>query len=324
MRQVKTVLGLAPLLVNRRQVLKAGTLGALGLFLTGCAGGKWGFLSRQPEQPKVVIGPPPTAKALVDYLNDNARRVTAIECHELDLDCREGIRSVGLRGHMVCQKPSNFRMSASVVGHQEVDLGSNAQEFWFWIGKADPPYLYHCSYADFQRGNVPLPFPFQPEWIMEALGLGEYGAPEKYRVVERRDAYELVEDTVSPRGERLQKVTVFTKTRAQAPNPQVTAHILRDAKGNVICAAYVSEIQQDRATYAVIPRRVRLEWPQQKIEMKMKLDDLTVNGGINDQRAAVLFSRPQLQNVQSFDLARDAYLGDGRIRRAGASYAPAR
>ncbi len=305
MRQVKIVLGLTV------------------LYLAGCSGAsKWGFV--HTPRPEPAVGPAPTSAALVNYLNDNARRLQSVQCRELDLDCREGVQSVGLRGQMVCQKPRNFRMSASVVGHQEVDLGSNDQEFWYWIGKANPPYLFHCSYADFQRGNVQMPFPFQPEWIIEALGMGEYGPPEKYQVVDRRDSYELVEETTSLRGERLKKVTVFTKTRAQGTQPQVTAHVLQDQRGNVICAAYITEVQQDRATYAVVPRRIRLVWPQQKIELKMKLDEVTVNPALDGQRTAVLFNRPNLRNIESFDLARDVYVAPGQIRRAGATFGPVR
>src|SRR4029078_5880788 len=100
---------------------------------------------------------------------------------------------------MVCKKPGNFKLVASVVGNQAVDLGSNDQEFWFWISKAEPPYLFHCSYNDFARGGVRLPFPFQPEWVMEALGMAEYGSPQDYQLVCRGKAgLERVQQTRSP------------------------------------------------------------------------------------------------------------------------------
>jgi hypothetical protein len=307
MRQMRTVLGFTALVI-----------------LAGCAGGsKWGFL-RSPQPQDTVTGPPPTAVALVSYLNDNARRIQSVQCRELDLDCREGVRAFGLHGKLVCQKPHRFRMGAFAAGQQQVDVGSNDQEFWYWIPKSDPPYQFHCAYADFERGNAQMPFPFQPEWIMEALGMGEYGAPENFQVVDRGGNYELVESVTSPRGERLRKVTVFTKNRVQGTMPQVTAHILQDANGKEICGAYITEIQQDRATYAVLPRRIRLVWPQQQIELKLKLDDVTVNGPIEAQQAAVLFTRPHLHNVEAFDLARDEYIAPGRIRRAGAMYGPTR
>jgi hypothetical protein len=261
------------------------------------------------------VGPPPTAQALVDYLNDNAHRVQSLECSELSLDCRQGVQTVGLHGKMVCQKPRNFRMGASALGSQQVDLGSNDQEFWYWIGKADPPYLFHCSYADFPRASGRMPFPFQPDWIMEAMGIGEYGPAEKYQVVDRGKTLELVEQTVSPAGERVRKVTVFNRTQTRGADPQVLAHVLQDANGKEVCGAYVSEVRQDPATGAILPHRIRLVYPTERIELKLKLDEVAVNRPIDAQRTALLFSRPNLSNVQAFDLARDIYQAPGQVRR---------
>jgi hypothetical protein len=252
---------------------------------------------------------------LVDYLNDNAHRVHSFECSELSLDCRQGVQTVGLHGKMVCQKPRNFRMGANALGSQQVDLGSNDQEFWYWIGKADPPYLFHCSYADFPRASGRMPFPFQPDWIMEAMGIGEYGPAEKYQVVDRGKTLELVEQTVSPAGERVRKVTVFNRTQTRGADPQVLAHMLQDANGKEICGAYVSEVRQDPATGAILPHRIRLVYPTERIELKLKLDEVAVNRPIDAQRTALLFSRPNLSNVQAFDLARDIYQAPGQVRR---------
>ena len=50
------------------------------------------------------------------------------------------------------------------------DFGSNENEFWYWISQDNPPYLYHCNYSDLSQGNVKLPFPFQPDWVLEVVG----------------------------------------------------------------------------------------------------------------------------------------------------------
>jgi hypothetical protein len=271
-----------------------------------------------PQQP-VATRPTetPTAAALVAYLNDNARRMQSLDCADLDLDARQGLQSVGLRGWLVCQKPRNFRMGAKVVGNQAVDMGSNDREFWYWISKAEPPYLFHCSYEDFARGQAQMPFPFQPEWIMEALGMAEYGAPENYKVAATPTTIELIEETRTSQGTPVRKVTVFSRNPAQGNAPQVTAHILQDAGGKEICSAQISEVQQDRATGAIIPKRVRLVWPVEKMELKMKLDNVTLNQALAEQQATRLFTRPQLSNVKSYDLARGLDNPPSQVRRTG-------
>jgi hypothetical protein len=278
------------------------------LLLTGCANSKWANIFRPQQQPVAVTpAETPTAVALVEHLNRNSRQIQTLECLELDMDCRQKMTGFALRGKLVCQKPRNFRLLAEVMGNQQVDLGSNAQEFWFWIAKADPPYQFHCSYADFARGGIRLPFPFQPDWMMEALGMGEYGPPENYQLRVNRDTLELVENARSAQGQPVQKVTVVARNRGQ-----VQSYILLDANRKEICAGHVTDWQQVGG--AVVPKRVRLEWKSEGIELKLKLDEVAVNRQLDNNRATVLFTRPQLANIQSYDLARGP---DGQIRRAG-------
>src|SRR5437870_4026971 len=82
-------------------------------------------------------GRQPTAASLVAYLNENSRQVQAMSCQDVTLDCRDDKQSGSAAGRMDCQKPRNFRLTAKVVGQPLVDIGSNEQEFWFWLGKAD-------------------------------------------------------------------------------------------------------------------------------------------------------------------------------------------
>ncbi|MCS6849932.1 MAG: hypothetical protein NZ700_02040 [Gemmataceae bacterium] len=270
---------------------------ALGSMLVGCVG--WPH-HRSPA-PATTSATPPTAAALVAYLNDNSKRLHTVDCGDLDLDAKQKNQAIGLTGWMVAQKARNFRLAAKVAGNQMVDIGSNDHEFWFWIGKSEPPYLFHCSYEDFHRGQARLPLPFQPEWIMQALGMADYGPPEKYQVSVRGSTVELIEPTTLPSGQRVRKVVVFNRQQV----PQVTAHLLQDEQGGkIICAAYILEHMHDRSSGAVLPKRLNLVWPEERMELKMRFDDVVVNRPIEPQRSASLFTRPRLANVPSYDLAR--------------------
>jgi hypothetical protein len=127
---------------------------------------------------------------------------------------------------------------------------------------------------------------------------------------------DLIEETRSPQGALLRKVTVFNRGQAQGTTPQVTAHILQDATGKEICSAFITEVQGDpRGSRAVIPRKVRLVWPDQRIELKMRLDGLAVNAALAPQRQQTLFTRPRMNNVQTFDLARGVDSPPSRVQR---------
>jgi hypothetical protein len=286
------------------------------LLAAGCNNAPWLRQTPQaPSGPRASAGAP-TAAELVAALNSNAQRVQALQSNDVDLDCTAEGRSVGLTALMVCQKPRNFLLRARALGNTAADLGSNDREFWFWISRNEPPYLYHCSYEDFARG-VRMPLPFQPDWIVEALGIGEYDPAKAYRVVPNNAGADLVEETTS-QGQAVRKITRFIRNRNY--QWQVVGHILQDSRGQVICAASISEVQQDSATGVVLPRRVLMEWPAERLKMKMKVDHPVVNPALNPQQVAMMFTRPVMKDVPSYDLARGLDGPTGYVRPAGAAF----
>ncbi len=284
-----------------RKTLTALSLAAVAL-VAGCH--NWPNLRSHDPGPQ-ARGPAetPDAASLINTLNDNSRRLESLQAADVDILAREGSQQVGLAGVMSCKKPRNFRLQANVFGSQAVDMGSNDQEFWYWISKADPPYLVHCSYQDLAKPGTYLPFPFQPDWVVEALGMADYNPQGNYQVRTNRNFVDLIEQTTSAQGQPVFKVTRFGYPASSQGRPQVVAHVLQDAKGTTICAAQILDVQYDKASGAVYPHRVKLSWPAQKIEMSMTLDSVRVNA-LNDQaRLVALFSRPRLANVPTIDLA---------------------
>jgi hypothetical protein len=190
----------------------------------GCANTRWGFLNR--DQDRTPLGPPPGAEALVAYLNDNAGRIQSLRCDDLSITVSQGNMPVGLVGKVMVQKPRSFRMAGDALGNRVVDLGSNDEEFWWWISKAKPPHQFFCSYKDLNEGRVRvMPFPFQPEWIMETMGLGPYGPADKYYIEHDAETLRLVERTRTPQGQPVRKVIVMKRRPQTAPNPQVPESI---------------------------------------------------------------------------------------------------
>ena len=299
---------------------------ALGMmtFAAGCSSGWKPFAKEKDKDVGTRYASTPNAEALVAFMNDNAKRVQAIECDKVSIDAKQGNQQIGLEGLMACQKPRNFRLKAMVLGKPGCDIGSNDQEFWFWISKADPPYVFHCAYKDLARGNVDMPFPFQPEMIMSALGIAEYDAAKKYEVRPNGKTLELTEQTTSPSGQPMTKLTVFARDQVPAGKPQVVAHVIRDGNGKDICVATVQEVTVDPSTRAVLPRVVKIVWPgktqAETAEMTMRFYDMHV-AKVDQQWAARsprLFSRMDLAQQQGFDLARRAVDGaPGGISQTG-------
>ncbi len=265
-------------------------------------------------------GIPVTAGATKDQvlaaLNGNADRIQSIQCRQVDLDCRQGLQAFGLEAKLVCQKPQNFRLVASLASTQMVDMGSNDREFWFWISKADPPYLYHCSYDDFNAGRTRFQLPFQPEWVMEALGMARYD-PNTCTVVDRGRTVQIVQQARGPNGQPVRKITIVNRNAAN--QVQVVGHQLVDASGKLICEAKVTMLQKDPSGGGVLPRAVTLSWPTQRISLKLRLDDTHVNQVIAPEMSTAMFSRPALGSaVPGYDLARGPDQAYGNVQRMNA------
>lgn len=290
---------------------------ALGLAAVGCApGSRIGFMRDNSTNNRHPLERP-TVASLVDALKHNSSQIKSLECNEVRLEYRQGLQSYGADAKLACQKPRNFRLGVFAAASQQVDMGSNDQEFWYWIQKNDPPYVYRCSYQDFERG-VELPFPFQPEWIMEGLGMGEYGAYERYELRETKNTWEIVEKSQNSRGQRIAKVTEFSKQN----RPQVRGFKLLDHQDREVYTARIDD------TYTiggvVVPKRVAFSWPEQKLSINMWIgrtsDHVVLNGQIPPERAGLLFSRSTLSNITTIDLAEMSRRAKGGIQPAGGPF----
>ncbi len=317
-----------------RRVLTGACLGLLALS-AGCklfnpspgpdpvpGGGKWSAA--------------PKAEDLVAYLNRNAQPVTSIEAPKALVTAKQGGESpIDLDSYLACQRgrpgtPPNFRLQSYVVGNQKVDIGSNSQEFWFWInppGQAVPP-VYHCSYADYadvaKRGA--MPFPVQPEWVVEALGMAEYDPKAKYEVNQSKDTYDLIQRVRGPRGYEVAKVIAFHKS-PRAGQSQVAAYILYEAdeKGNYpkdkppVCFARVDDSQAVVAggKTVVLPTKVTIRCPKENVELVINLGKPKVNQAFQNSDSNFLFTRQSLTGYKSYDLARGPDAPSSGVRPAG-------
>ncbi len=277
------------------------------LLLTGCG---WLNRDKQNSKPPVANSRTPQAADLVSYLNREADRLATLESEDVDLTAFvQDKRMPGLRCFLVCEKPRSFRLTGDAVGTNYVDIGSNNDQFWFWVKDGDKPPLYYCSYADYEKG-VKLPLPFQPEWVVQALGMAKYDPNKSYKVEAKGNTFELSEET-TVQGMPVRKVTIFNAKHANDSTPVVMGHVIEDAQtGKVICQATIKRVRaasfRTRQGEGSIfyPSDVLLEWPAEKMSMTMKIGKASVNQPIPSDKVANYFARPDWQGLIKIDIAR--------------------
>ena len=72
------------------------------------------------------------------------------------------------------ERPQRFRLRAGTgLTGTEFDLGSNDELFWFWLRRNQPPAVYYCRHDQFAASPARQTMPFEPGWLIEALGVAE-------------------------------------------------------------------------------------------------------------------------------------------------------
>lgn len=248
---------------------------ALGSSLSGCQWGRNFAWGRPVPPPPCVLAADASKEEVVAYLNDNTHKLTAWKTDKATISTR-GKAGIPLRvgATIAVESPRNFRLIAHSPIAREVDLGSNQEHFWFWNKQNEEKYVFRARHDEEPGRKRRFPIPFQPDWIIEALGVIEID-PEEVTMQPGQPGSNtvwLMADRVSPQGFKIRKVTAVDTCRGV-----IREHALYDARGQLIAKAALRGHYRDTASQAVLPTQIELEWPQAQMGMTMNLADIEVN-----------------------------------------------
>ena len=287
-----------------RPAVFALVLAAVAL-LPGChAGGASGLSARpSPTLPGVSL----TATEAIEQHNLNAARVQALEAQPRISVTAPGVPRGSVDGRMALERPRNFKLelSATMRSHPVADIGSNDDEFWFWTESKQDKNVYVCSYGDVDR--APLSAAFQPDWIVEAMGLRTITRDEAKQMVSKQgDAYgtvKLVSTRRGKNGETLTKETVLDQSG------RIKEHRLYQGQGKdktLLASASISEFRPvtiDGKESVVLPYRFRLDWVPEKLTLDIQLNYPKVVPGFSEEQREARFSEPEIPGTRRLNLA---------------------
>lgn len=245
---------------------------------------------------------PPSPNDLISHLNKNTQTIQSVECRDVKINVTQNGQPFGVDGLLAYQKQRNFRLVAKSLGGTEADMGSNDREFWFYMKRNEPPDLFFCSYEDLPKSQIKLPI--QPDWVAEALCVHDLNWNE-YQMRTVGKAVELYKKVMSPQGEEMTKTVAVATSGPNAGN--VVVHRLVRPNGQEVWRADISEYHDKKEIgNFVVPRKVKISCPEQKLTIEMKLDGCKVNQLNNDPTA--LFGKPT--SYRMHDIARMQYGGE--------------
>lgn len=301
--------------LTARRSLMCGMLVASAL--TGCAaGGRMNAI--RPDL--VGARPAPSIKntAVADLLgpmNRNARSVQALRA-STTVSATGWNFGTGANGDLALERPRNFKLELErgMGGRKVVDVGSNADEYWFWKEDNEEKSIYVGHYD--AQGEAASDFAFHPDWIVEALGLRGATADEMAQAkLTRGDAgmLELTQYRSDGRGGTRLKRTLFDeRTR------QVKQHIFYGADNKTpVATVYPSNIGRFAINSADGSATSTVELPQQVVlrltppsrtakdvvEMRIVLQNVKLNPEFTDVNRQALFTVPSYPGYEVVELS---------------------
>jgi hypothetical protein len=279
-------------------------LGAVAL-LPGChAGGASGLSAKPaPTLPNVSL----TATEAIEEHNLNAAKVQALEARpRISVDA-PGVPKASVDGRMALERPRNFKlqMIPTMRSTPVADIGSNDDEFWFWTESKQDKNVYVCSYSDVDR--TPLSSAFQPDWIVEAMGLRPISREEAKQMTSKPgDAYgtiKLVSTRRGKNGETLTKETVLDHSG------RIKEHRLYQGQGKdkaLLAYATIEAFQSiavDGKDTVTLPQRFRLAWVPEKLTLDVLLNYPKVVSGFSEEDRELKFAEPEIPGTGRVNLA---------------------
>jgi hypothetical protein len=276
--------------------------------LVGCRTAGVGNLAR-PEP----IAPPTStnARALIAEHNRNAERIQRFEARP-SITVRSTQGSGGVSGKLAFERPQDFKLVISHATSEIADIGSNDTEFWFWMKNAKQPEIYYCNYDDLSSSA--LAPTFQPDWIIEALGLRIIPEEEADEITVKRGSEPGTLELVH-RPTRSGKQTITRVTVLDEATHRIKAHkLLSGDQKTLLAQATVTSGYQlvtidtgsgGTPETVTMPRALKLQWVQEKLVLEVTLDGSKAGTeGFSPERRAALFVEPTLgKGVERKNLA---------------------
>jgi hypothetical protein len=241
-----------------------------------------------------VLPPSPTLEQVIEVVNRNSGQIRSFSANRASLS-GSGFPSLG--ASVAFERPMRFRLRAGTgLTGTEIDFGSNDELFWFWMRRNQPPGLYYCRHSQFAANAAWRP-PFEPQWLIEALGLAGFdpALPHQGPVALPNDRLRI--DTIrnTPEGP-VTKITIIDGSQGW-----ILEQHMFNARRQLVASSVASGHRRDPLSGLVMPTVVNINCPPAQLSMRLDLGEVEINRLSGDP--ASLWSMPSYPGAPLIDLA---------------------
>jgi len=302
-----TALPICALLLSRKWLAALAVLAIV--CCSGCQWLKQNF-PRPAQTMPVVFQEPPTLEQLISNVNQNSQKV-----RELNSGVELTVSGMPkLTGDLSLQRPDNLRLQAGVLGMSNwgIDLGTNRDVFWFWnkasVGALQPVLLY-SRHDDFENSGAAQSLPIDPRWVVESLGLFEFGSNEKHEGPYQAKDGHLEIRSVSTNGRRTRtRVTTIDSKYGVVSKQAIYMDDQLIAWFKAFKHEYISEHD------VMLPRQIHINFYDETknvVKLVISLNSIRVNEFYGDGQT--LWAMPQPEDVRAINISKqDAFGGNAQ------------
>jgi hypothetical protein len=242
-----------------------------------------------------VLPPSPTLEQVIEVVNRNNSQIRSFSANRASLS-GPGFPSLG--ASVAFERPQRFRLRAGTgLTGAEIDLGSNDELFWFWRKREQPPALYYCRHDQFAISPARQTMPFEPAWLIEALGVTEFdpALPHQgpYPLPNDRLRIDTIRNT--PDGP-VTKITIIDGSQGWI----LEQHVF-DARRRLLASSVASGHRRDPLSGLTMPTVVNINCPPAQLAMRIDLGAVEINRLSGDP--ATLWSMPSYPGAPLVDMA---------------------
>jgi hypothetical protein len=248
-----------------------------------------------PSLPR-VLPPTPTVEQVVEVVNRNNSQIQSFSTNQASIS---GKGFPTLRASVAFQRPQNFRLRAEMgmTSSTELDLGSNPELFWFWVRRNQPPAMYYCRHDQFAASQAQQTIPFEPSWLIEALGVAEFdpALPHQGPIPLPNDRLQIVTIRNTPEGPAAKETIV------DGSQGWILEQRIYDARRRLVARSIASQHRVDPASGLVMPKVVQIDCPPAQLSMRIDLGNVQINRLSGE--SAALWTMPSYPGAPVVDLA---------------------
>lgn len=208
----------------------------------------------------------PSTAFIVDTVNQKNAATKSLVCDDISVRLWENGHRYRLSAELLYQKPHGFRFLIRSFFGDELDLGSNEKEFWYWSRRDRSPGLYWAVYEDF--GKTRLKTPFDPLLMRASFGLENLDLTTA-EVTESSSDLMLTYRRENSSGKEIRYSVLLDKAKQV-----ISGFILTDTSGNLLATCEIEEHEGN------LPRRILYTWHEEKRVMSVILNRPVANQAV--------------------------------------------